>query len=138
MVTFLDMLYFLCCNFYRKREKDIFRMSGLILLTTVFCCNVMFIFFLISDIRPEILNTEDIYKSRYYIACVSMLVFVTLLYIRYFKVSSYDQVYDKIHYFDEGKRKAIHLLAFLYIVLSFASMFGYAFYRAWLLSNWSH
>jgi hypothetical protein len=138
MTTFLDMLYFLCCNFYKKREKDIFRVSGMILLTAVFGANVMFIFFMVSHFNSEALSTDDIYKSRYYIVGISMLIFMVLLYIRYFRITTYDEVYNRYHALIEEKRKTIHVLAFLYIVFSFAAMFGYAFYRAWLLSNWSH
>jgi hypothetical protein len=44
MITFLDTLCFLFGNFYKNREKDIFRVSGMILLTAVFGANVIFIF----------------------------------------------------------------------------------------------
>jgi hypothetical protein len=138
MMLFLDTLYLLCSNFYKKREKDSFKISGLILLTAVFGCNIIFITFMRSHFRPAILNITLIYKLRYHIVGISIALLIVFFYIRYFRITNYDQVYNRFYLLNDSRRAIWYALAILYIVLSFGTMLGYSFYKAWLLSNWSH
>ncbi len=36
----LDFVYFICCSFYRKSEKDTFKSSGLVLMALPILMNV--------------------------------------------------------------------------------------------------
>jgi hypothetical protein len=134
----LDTLYLLCSNFYKRREKNSFRVSGVILLTGVFVSNVMFISFMVSDFNPEMLSSSSAYKSRYFIVGASMLVFIVLFYFRYFRITNYDKVYSRFDSLTDRTKTIIYTLSVIYVALSFGAMFGYAFYSAWLISNWSH
>jgi hypothetical protein len=64
---------------------------------------------MISHFNSEALSTDDIYKSRYYIVGISMLIFMVLLYVKYFRITDYDAVYDRYHALVEEKRKSIHV-----------------------------
>jgi hypothetical protein len=90
----LDCMYIICCDFYKKREKDIFKISGLILLTVVFMLNVQLISFIVEELN---LVDGSIYDYKYYIVGGSFVFILPILYIRYFKVTSYEEVNNSFY-----------------------------------------
>lgn len=126
MVTFLDFLFFVCCSFYKRREKNDFRISGLILLSTVFELNVVLVTLVLSSRCRELFTISTVYASRYYIVGACILVFVSVLYIRYFRITSYDEVDDRIQRMSDTKKYFFGLLAILYVVASFIVTISYA------------
>ena len=127
MMKFLDALYVVSCNFYKKREAEMFKISGLILLTTVFSCNLVLITFLLPEYFNNI-SSSKIYSSRYIIVVVTMATFIILLYLRYFRITNYDDVKSKLDSTAEGFRIMLFLTAIIYIIMSFVTMIGYAVY----------
>jgi Na+/proline symporter len=137
MIMFLDILYVVCCNFYKKREKNSFEISGLILLTGVFCSNVLFVFFIVSQSNQELFNYQKLFSLRYYIIGLSIILFMSLLFIRYFRFTDYNYVFSKIESLNESKKSVLYIGAILYVFISLGAILAYALYRAWLLSNWA-
>jgi hypothetical protein len=119
MMIFLDALYIACCNFYRKREKGMFKMSGLILLTATFEFNVVLATLILPKYYSQALSVAMIYKSRYYIVALSFIFFVSILYFRYFRITSYEEASYKLLSLTEGRRRAYYFLSGLYVVASF-------------------
>lgn len=132
-MMFLDCMYVICCNFYKKREKDIFKISGLLLLTLVFMLNVQLISFILSDFN---LITGSLYDYRYYIVGSSYVIFFTILYIRYFRATNYEEVNNKFYKLDNSRRNLYYTSSVLYVILSFVSTLGYAFYQGGIVSGW--
>ena len=127
MFRFLDALYVTCCNFYKRREPNMYRISGLILLATVFGCNVVFVT-LILPYYYEDVSSIQIYRFRYYIVITTMAILLGSLYIRYFKVTNYEDVKFNLDSIHAPYRNILYLLSVLYIILSFITMLGYAVY----------
>ena len=127
MMRFLDALYVTCCNFYKRREPNMYRISGLILLATVFGCNVVFVT-LILPYYYEDVSSIQIYRFRYYIVITTMAILLGSLYIRYFKVTNYEDVKFNLDSIHAPYRNILYLLSVLYIILSFITMLGYAVY----------
>jgi len=128
-MLFLDITYLLCCNFYKKREGDIYKILGMILLSGVFLFNTFFLGLLIS--RQLDSDTQlQWYKYRIIVVLGSLLFFGFLFYLRYFKITTYDQVYDRYHALSDSKRKTYHIVAFIYIISSFAAPILFAVINA--------
>jgi len=123
---FLDCVYLICCNFYRKKEKDIFKVSGLVLLALIFMLNISLLFFLMENY--SIIDFE-VYSYRYLIIISLMLILIPILYLRFFKVTSYDEINNRFFLMNLSKRQLYHVSAVLYIFLSIVSCFGYAIYH---------
>jgi|GEM_PF-1730191 len=122
---FLDCVYLICCNFYRKREKDIFKVTGLLLLTLILMLNISFVLFLAEDY--SVLDFE-LYPNRALIVISLMLVLIPILYFRFFKVTNYDEINNRFFRMNLSKRQFYHVSAVMYIFLSIVSCFGYAIY----------
>lgn len=122
---FLDCVYLICCNFYRKREKDIFKVTGLLLLTLILMLNISFVLFLAEDY--SVLDFE-LYPNRALIVISLMLVLIPILYFRFFKVTNYDEINNRFFRMNLSKRQLYHVSAVMYIFLSIVSCFGYAIY----------
>ena len=118
-MSFLDTLYIVCCNFYRKREKGMFKISGLILLTATFEFNVVLATLILLKYYGQVLSVATIYNFRYYILALSFVLFVTILYFRYFKITSYEEVNDRLLSLPEDRKRIYYYLSGLYIIASF-------------------
>jgi hypothetical protein len=126
-------MYIICCGFYKKREKDLFKISGLILLTVVFMLNVQLISFIVEELN---LVDVSIYDYKYYIIGGVFVFVLPILYIRYFKVTSYEEVNNSFHALNNFNKRKNYVFSVLYIVISFASTLGYAFYKGGHVSGW--
>jgi hypothetical protein len=132
-MIFLDFLYLVCCDYYKKNEPDLFKIKGVILLETVFLLNILLLSFVLSgDVTPE----HVLYKYRYHWICTTFLVILLLLYIRYFKVTNYEIVNNKSFSFSEKGRNRYYRLAVLYIIFSFCSTLVTAFYLGGRVKGW--
>ncbi|KKO91328.1 hypothetical protein AAW12_11110 [Sphingobacterium sp. Ag1] len=131
-MMFLDCMYVVCCNFYKKRDKDIFKTSGLILLSAVFMCNIALVFFIL---RTKRLFVWSLIEYKYSIL-IFLFVMISCLYLRYFKITNYEEVNNKLYSINRDKMNLYYLMSTLYIILSFASMIGYAFYKGGQVNRW--
>ncbi|SDM37496.1 hypothetical protein SAMN05421820_103670 [Pedobacter steynii] len=130
---FLDCMYIICCDFYRKREPDMFKISGLILLIVVFMLNFMLVSFLGSGFKW---TDNDIYQYRAHISVGCFVLFGFILYIRYFKVTSYDEVNNKFYKLNSTVRNRYLIGAWCYIILSILSAVGYIVYHRGTVNGW--
>ncbi len=135
-MLFLDCLYILCADYYKKREKNIFKVSGLILLAAVLLMNLLLISYLIYQINIENIRGDFIEGITLISIGGYLLLLLPLLYLRYFKFTSYDEVNAKLYQLSEEKRFMYRLLSSLYIILSFLSTLGYAFYKGGIVRGW--
>jgi len=132
-MIFLDFLYIVCCDYYKKNEPDLFKFSGLLLLTLVFLLNVILCSILLYDFK---IIDHDPYKYRYYWIGINSLVIFLFLYLRYYKVINYEDVNNKSFSLSEGRRNRYYRLAILYILLSICSTFGVAIYNGGKVNGW--
>lgn len=96
-----------------------FKVSGLILLLMLIGLNILSvqIFF------PSIPVIPDLKKSKYFIVIFCFVVILPLLYFRYFKVTNYDEVRDRLN--SSSHRKLYVTLGLTYIGLSLILSLGY-------------
>lgn len=132
-MIFLDFLYLVCCDYYRKNEPDLFKFSGLILLSTVFFLNIIFLSIVLSDI---VISEHNFYKYRYYWAWISFLGILLVLYIRYYKMTNYEKVNNKSFSLSESRRNLYYRFSVLYILLSICSTVGIAIYNGGRVKGW--
>jgi hypothetical protein len=135
-MKFLDLAYMACCDFYKKRERGIFRTSGLLMLTLVFSLNVLLFLFAFTRFLPEFLTLHSTYKFRYHIAGACLIVFVPFLYLRYFRITNYDEIRHKFDQMNDSKRSYYYIGATFYIILSIALTIGYVIYIGGIKSGW--
>lgn len=126
-MLFFDVAYILCCNFYKKREANIFKISGLILLSFVFLTDMMLVTFMLTEFFSETFGSDYFYTRRYYIDLGAIPVFLFILYLRYFKITNYDEVVKKMYSLTPNKRNTYCIIALVYIVLSIGSLLIYVF-----------
>lgn len=129
-------MYVLCCNFYKKREKDIFKISGLILLTTLLLLNIIFLTFALTEFFPKKFEADYFYNKRYYIVLGGIALFLIIFYFRYFKITNYDEIVNKIYELNLKKRSLYWISALLYIILSVGTFFTYVIYKGGIKSGW--
>lgn len=132
-MIFLDFLYLVCCDYYKKNEPDLFKFSGLILLSTVFLLNIVFLSIVLSDV---VISEHNLHKYRYYWVWTSVFVLLLLLYIQYYKMTNYEDVNNKSFLLSESRRNIYYRLAVLYILLSILSTFGVAIYNGGKVKGW--
>jgi hypothetical protein len=133
-MMFFDTLYIVCCDFYKNREKDIFKISGAILLTCVFNANIFLVLTLLSNNKKlGAITVSDLYHLRYYIVIGGMFLFFVLFYLRYFVVTNYDELKVKFDAMDERKKIISIGAAVIYIPSSFilAILFAANTYYKW-------
>ena len=130
---FLDCMYIICCDFYRKREADMFKISGLILLVAVFMLNFLLLAILGSGLKWTL---DDIYNYRLYIVTGFVALVGFIFYIRYFHITSYDEVNNKFYKLNITIRNRYYIAALCYIILSILSTIGYAIYRGGAINGW--
>lgn len=125
MTTFLDMIYFVSCNLYKRRETNTFKGSGLILFTTALIMNVGLILMIMSHSGISI-NYVWVHEKRYYIGLIGMLFLGSLLYFRFSRITDYDEIYNKINTLNPRVKLSYRIGASLYLLLSFISTIVYA------------
>lgn len=96
-----------------------FKISGLILLTATFEFNVVLATLLLPKYYSEVMSLATVYKSRYYIVALSFMFFISILYFRYFKITSYEEANDKLLSLPEERRRIYYFLSGFYVVASF-------------------
>ena len=96
-----------------------FKISGLILLTATFEFNVVLATLILLKYYGQVLSVATIYNFRYYILALSFVLFVTILYFRYFKITSYEEVNDRLLSLPEDRKRIYYYLSGLYIIASF-------------------
>jgi len=135
-MLFLDCLYILCADFYRKREKDLFKVSGLILLAAVLLMNMLFISYLFYQINIEHIQKDFIEGATLIGIGGYLVILLPILYLRYFKFTSYEEINNRLYKLTEEKRSLYKLAGIFYIVISFISTLGYAFYKGGAVNGW--
>lgn len=132
-MMFLDFLYIVCCDFYRKREPNMFKFSGLILLTLVFNLNITLLSLVIDQIK--IFHHNSYEYHLYWLVIGTLLVFFPL-YIRYYKYTNYEKINNNSFLLSENVRNRYYRFSVMYIVLSIFSTFGTIFYLAGKVEGW--
>lgn len=119
MIKFLDALYLVCSDFYKKRERDIYKISGMLLLTCVLLFNLISISFVLSDKRIGFLKQSAVYSMRYHVVFLGISIIISLLYLRYFRLTNYDEVSEKFLSMSNPVKSIYYLGAVAYVVSSF-------------------
>ncbi len=121
MFIFLDILFLIWADFYQKREPDIFEFSAVLTSTVFIMFNVILIDWLTSDIYGLFLF-DDLYK----VPAIIISICVPLLF-RYFKVTNYIEIQERVNLLGDKKRFYYNIVYF-YMILSIVLNFGYAIY----------
>lgn len=113
-----------------------FKGSGLILLAGMLMLNAILLTFVAAYFKVEHFATEKLYNQRYYFVFLCLILFLTGLYIRYFRITNYDEINNKLNRLSGFRQKMYYVLGFIYILLSILSTLGYAFYKGGIVSGW--
>lgn len=132
-MMFLDFLYLVCCDFYKKREADMFKFSGVILVTLVFTFNIMFVSLVLYN--GGIMD-QNPYDYRYQMVLFCVLPTFLLLLLRYFYVTNYHLVNNKSYLLGERRRGSVYLAAVCYVILSIVSVLATIFYLGGRVNGW--
>jgi hypothetical protein len=132
-MLFLDCLYLVCCNFYKKRERDSFKASGLVLLSIVFMFNIILLLYVLVDLNLLIFN---IYENRYAAIGGCLLLIIPMLYYRYFRLTNFEDVNNAFYRLTFGKRNLVYFTAIGYVLISIISFIGYAVYKGGMINGW--
>lgn len=127
MLAIIDIPYKVCCDFYKKKETDIFKISGIFLLCLAIEMNFLFLL-LYSSENYNWFERNEIYEYRYLLVILSGILFFSLLYIRYFKVINYEIINKQFHKMSNMKQGVYYLLSLSYIILSIFMTVGYAIF----------
>jgi hypothetical protein len=133
---FLDIIYLVCCNFYKQRERDIFKVSGLILIAGVINANISTILFILSDSRLGIMSFSYIYSLRYYLVFSGLVLSMGLFYLRYFRITNYEEIKQRFDSMTETSRVLYYVGASFYTIASFIFVLASALnahYKWWWL-----
>jgi len=133
---FLDFTYITACNFYRKREKNIFKISGLILLAGTILMNFVLVYMIFYNYYKNQINEHVFETIKWSLIGIYFILLLPLLGLRYFKITSYDKVNNKIYSLSSSKRNAYQMCATLYIILSFGVTISYAIYNGGIINGW--
>jgi magnesium-transporting ATPase (P-type) len=103
-----------------------FKVSGLILLLMLIGLNILSvqIFFQSVPIIPHLK------RNKYFIVIVCFAIILPVLYFRYFQVTNYDEVKDRLY--SSSHRKLYVTLGLIYIGLSLIFSLGYIIVAALL------
>jgi len=132
-MLFFDCTYIVCCNFYKKREKDIFKVSGLILMSLLLTLNITFIFFIIEDLRLIELSS---FQLKLFLILLLFLIIMPLLYLRYFRFTNYNEINNSLYHKYSNIRPKIYVLSIVYTLTSILSTIGYALYKGGIINGW--
>lgn len=134
-MLFIDFLYLVCCQFYKKREKDSYKSSGLILLAGVFFFNGLGLIFIFSY-GLKILSSNQSYMWEVIAAVTYLVIILPLLYFRYYRKTSYDAILVKANSLSEKTKAFFYLTSLVYVLFSYAAVVAYAFYRGGMVNGW--
>lgn len=131
LLNALDILYMVCCDFYRRREPDDFKYSGIILLTVVILLNLFFIGLLWDDfINKSFIPLLEEKSSRWLLIIGSYIFCGVCLLIRYVKITSYAEIKEYFNTYSINKRRLHYVISVIYILISIVSTLGYVFWGA--------
>ena len=130
-MLFLDVLYIVCCDFYRNREKDTFKQSGIILLSAAFTMNLLFLFFVFKENYS--INAED---AGLYIVGIYLFILLPTLAIRYYKFTNYDKIMSRIYKLSNERKMLYFIPAIIYILCSFILTISFAIYLGGKVKSW--
>jgi uncharacterized membrane protein len=122
---FIDAIYYVSCNFYKKREADIFKVSGLVLLSTAVMTNVLLILMMMGKYWSGF-EFSKTYEYRYFIVGGVLIMMITLFYFRFFKRTNYDEIDVRIKSIKPATKAFYQVLGTAYLLLSFISAFAFA------------
>lgn len=131
-MIFFDTIYYLCCIFYRKREMDSFKGSGLILMTGTIIMNIILL--TISGQLKFIQEWYDniIHRNKDYLFFATGVVLIVLIipfYYRFFKITSFEIIENKLKKMASGKRDFVLGIALIYILFSYLFTLGLCIYE---------
>lgn len=132
MLFLLDCIYYLCCNFYKGREKYTFKDSGIVLLGSSLLMNVIYIF----DLLGELGFYPDFYIKIYSLSKLEMLIILIIVFAivgfpvcyRYTKITSYDTISRKISKSKSILTNICLLISLIYLLHSFFHIICYFIY----------
>lgn len=133
-MLFLDSIYYTCCNYYKKKNDDTFKASGIILLAVLLSFNIIFLVIFIDHFQP--MGKQLFYKYVVFSMIFYLLGLLPILYVRYFRITTFEKVNAKLNNLPENKRAMYLLVAFLYIMLSIVTCLGMAFYLGGIKNGW--
>jgi len=136
MKMFLDCLYLVCCNLYKKKEPESFKVSGVIILAGAFMLNVLLLSIIIEENISPLKKATQVYEWRYFLIPIPAFIFISILYYRYFKVTSYENVHNKISSSRSIKHQVSYFLAILYLILSYAGFIFFVAFEGGKVNGW--
>lgn len=135
-MKFLDSMYIVCCDFYKKREKDLFKTSGVVLLAGVILMNILLASFIIYRINRENLPEDFIDGAALITLGIYLIILLPVLYLRYFRLTNYDELNSKFCRLAPEIRQRYRFFVIFYILLSIVSTLGYTFYSGGAVNGW--
>ncbi len=124
----LDSVYYICCLFYKNREKETFKASGLILMVGSVLMNVMLILVLLMTKYAII---EFMLKSRLnqllIVFGISLIIGIPL-YIRYFRHMPFEKIDQIILALSKTKKIILSMIAIIYLIYSYFFIISYGIY----------
>lgn len=127
----LDSIYYICCLFYKNREKETFKGSGLILMVGSVLMNVMLIVVLLHSSMTKYAIIEFMIKSRLnqlLIAFGISLIIGMPLYIRYFRHMPFEKIDQIILALSKTKKIILSMIAIIYLIYSYFFIISYGIY----------
>nr|WP_314498417.1 hypothetical protein [uncultured Chryseobacterium sp.] len=123
-MIFIDYLYYQFANFYKYFEKDgTHKASGIILTCGMLCWNLIFFIIILDNYFIANLGPKNKYFLIMY--CLPIISLITL---RYWKYTSYEEIDKKIKSFSKNKRIVWDVLLILYVIISLPLFIGFAAY----------
>lgn len=127
----LDMLYMVCCDFYRRRERNTFKYSGMILLAAIFAFNLLFLGILWDDTSgSEIMKLMEDKLVRVIVLLGLLILFGTTLLLRYTRITNYEEIKNHFNSQSLNKRRIHYLISASYALLSIFVFIGYVVIKA--------
>jgi predicted cation transporter len=113
-----------------------FKISGGLLLAAVLMLNALLAAFLYSDTLPDDTRGYFIDGIGLIIIFVCIVVILPLLYYRYGKRHSYDDLLHKMQKMGLRTQTLYYSGALVYLISSVVSTIGYALYRGGGINGW--
>ncbi|GAA4302749.1 hypothetical protein [Nibribacter koreensis] len=136
MLTLLDCVYLISCDFYKSREADSFKAIGAVMMGALFLFNLLLLVFVFEPYYTSRWGENFIYAAALYSTALYVLVLMPALYVRYFRVTNYEAVLRKLQEMAEGKKILYLVLAHGYAVSSVLMFFTYVFYKGGQVNGW--
>jgi hypothetical protein len=116
MIAIIDLPYLICCDFYKKREPDIFKLNGIILLTLVFMLDSFLVYMFLLENNGSLKIT--FFGNGLYFMLVVVLLLMPTFYIRYSKYMTYEKIDSKLKSMDRRIGVFYYLLSVCFVILS--------------------